>query len=143
MLSNTSKYAIRALIYLALFASDEKKSGIREISKNLDIPTPFLGKILQMLAKHDLLHSTKGPHGGFSLSKPAMDISIMQIIEIIDGSDAFDTCVIRTSKCNHEAPCSLHVKIGPLREEMKKIYNTETVADLASEFRQGKEKIRI
>lgn len=143
MLSNTSKYAIRALIYLALFASNEKKAGIKEISKNLDIPTPFLGKILQMLAKHNILNSTKGPHGGFSLGRPALDISIMEIIEIIDGCDAFDTCVIRTSKCNHEAPCSLHDKIGPLREGMKKIYKTETVADLASELRQGKEKIKI
>ena len=143
MLSNTSKYAIRALIYLALFASNEKKAGIKEISKNLDIPTPFLGKILQMLAKHNLLSSTKGPHGGFSLYKPAMDISIMEIIEIIDGSDSFDTCVIRTSKCDNDAPCSMHEKIGPLRMEMKKIYETETVADLASEFRQGKERIRI
>ena len=93
MLSNTSKYAIRAMIYLALFASSDKKAGIKEISEKLDIPTPFLGKILQLIAKRQLLHSTKGPHGGFCLSKPAMDISIMEVVEIIDGSDAFDTCV--------------------------------------------------
>ena len=63
MLSNTSKYAIRAVIYLALFSSDEKKIGIREISKELGLPTPFLGKILQMLAKQKILNSTKGPMG--------------------------------------------------------------------------------
>lgn len=143
MLSNTCKYAIRATIYLALFASQEKKSGIKEIAEKLELPTPFLGKILQVLVKHQLLNSTKGPHGGFSLNKPAMDISIMEIIEIIDGTDAFDTCVIRTSKCSYDAPCSLHDKIGPLRGEMKRIYETETIADLASEFRQGKERIRI
>ena len=45
MLSNTSKYAIRAVIYLALYAGEEKKIGIKEISKDLSIPTPFLGKI--------------------------------------------------------------------------------------------------
>ena len=143
MLSNTSKYAIRAVIYLALFASNEKKSGIKEISNKLDIPTPFLGKILQMLAKHQILNSSKGPHGGFSLKKPAMDISIMEIIEIIDGTDAFDTCVIRTSPCNTNEPCSMHDTIAPLRREMKSMYMTETIADLASEFRQGKERIRI
>ena len=131
------------MIYLALFSSAEKKVGIKEISAKLDIPTPFLGKILQVLAKHHLLSSTKGPHGGFSLYKPAMDISIMEVVEIIDDSDSFDTCVIRTTKCSYDAPCSMHDSIGPLRREMKRVFETETIADLASEFRQGKERIRI
>ena len=143
MLSNTSKYAIRAVIYLALFTSAEKKAGIREISAKLDIPTPFLGKILQLLARKNLLSSTKGPNGGFNLKKAALDISIMEIVEIIDGSDSFDTCVIRTSKCSHDAPCSMHDKIAPLRGEMKNLFMTESIADLASEFRQGKDRIRI
>jgi len=143
MLSNTSKYALRAVIYLALYASDEKKAGIREIAEKLNIPTPFLGKILQNLAKHQILDSTKGPHGGFCLKRPAMDISLMEIIEVIDGRDIFDTCVIRTSKCSYDAPCSLHDKMAPLRSEMKSLFLTESVADLVSEFRDGKERIRI
>lgn len=143
MLSNTSKYAIRAVIYLALFTSAQKKAGIREISSKLDIPTPFLGKILQLLARKNILSSTKGPNGGFNLKKAALDISIMEIVEIIDGSDSFDNCVIRTSKCSHDAPCSMHDKIAPLRGEMKNLFLTESIADLASEFRQGKDRIRI
>ncbi len=143
MLSNTSKYAIRAVIYLALYASDKKKIGIREISGGLGIPTPFLGKILQMLAKHQILDSVKGPHGGFSLKKPAIDISLMEIVEIIDGTDIFDTCVIRTTKCSEEALCSLHHRLAPLRKEIKAIFRTETIADLVAEFRSGREKIRI
>ena len=109
----------------------------------MDIPTPFLGKILQLLAKQNILSSTKGPHGGFCLNKPPIDISIMEIIEIIDGSDTFDVCVIRTTKCSHDEPCSLHDKISPLRSEMKSVYLTETLADLASEYRQDRERIRI
>lgn len=64
MLSNTCKYAIRSVIYLALNAQDGKKIGIKKISEDLEIPTPFLGKILQSLARQKLLSSTKGPHGG-------------------------------------------------------------------------------
>jgi Rrf2 family iron-sulfur cluster assembly transcriptional regulator len=143
MLSNTSKYALRAVIYLALYASQEKKAGIKKISAALDIPTPFLGKILQNLAKHQILLSTKGPHGGFCLKKQAMDISLMDIVEIIDGTDIFDQCVIRTTKCSYDAPCSLHDKIAPLRSEMKSLFLTESVADLVEEFRKGREKIRI
>jgi Rrf2 family iron-sulfur cluster assembly transcriptional regulator len=143
MLSNTSKYAIRAVIYLALYASPSKKLGIKKISEELGIPTPFLGKILQLLAKHQVLDSAKGPHGGFTLKKPAMDISLMEIIEIIDGSDSFDDCLIRTSRCSHEAPCSLHDKIAPFRKGIKSLLLTETIADLAAEFRQGNERIRL
>ncbi len=143
MLSNTSKYAIRAVIYLALYSSAEKKAGIKEISSKLDIPTPFLGKILQRLAKRKILSSTKGPHGGFSLEIPANDISIMEIIEIIDGTESFDVCVIRTTKCSHDEPCSLHDQISPLRSKMKSVFMTETVADLASEFKKGRDRIKI
>jgi len=143
MLSNTSKYAIRAVIYLAVYSSSEKKLGIKEISGALDMPTPFLGKILQVLAKQNILNSTKGPNGGFSLKKPAIDISIMEIIEVIDGTNSFDVCVIRTTNCSHQAPCSMHDKIAPLRKEMRSLLMTETIADLASEFRQGNERIRI
>ena len=53
MLSNTSKYAIRAVIYLALYSTKEKKVGIKEVASELDIPSPFLGKILQQLARHN------------------------------------------------------------------------------------------
>jgi Rrf2 family iron-sulfur cluster assembly transcriptional regulator len=143
MLSNTSKYAIRAVIYLALFASSDKKIGIREVSDQLGIPMPFLGKILQLLAKQQVLDSTKGPHGGFSLKRPAVDLSLMEIIGIIDGKDSFDDCVIRNTKCSHEAPCSLHDKIAPYRKGIKSIMLTQTIADLAVEFRNGKERIRI
>ena len=143
MLSNTSKYALRAVIYLALYASAEKKIGIREIAETLEIPTPFLGKILQNLAKHQILDSSKGPHGGFCLKKPAMDISLMEIIEVIDGAELFDICVIRTTKCSYDAPCSMHDKMAPLRSEMKSLFLTESIADLVTEFRNGKERIRI
>jgi len=143
MLSNTSKYALRAVIYLALYSSSVKKVGIKEISGELDIPTPFLGKILQMLVRHNILDSSKGPHGGFTLKKPAIDITLMEIIEIIDGVDSFDICVIKTSKCSPDAPCSMHDKIAPLRGKMKSLFLTETIADMAVEFRQGNKRIRI
>lgn len=143
MLSHTSKYAIRAIIYLELFSSKEEKKGIKQIASELDIPSPFLGKILQVLVKNKLLDSMKGPHGGFYLNRPAMDIPIMEIIEIIDGKDVFSECVIRTTSCDPNRPCSMHHKISTARGDIRRIFSTETIADLVSEFREGKENIRI
>lgn len=69
MLSNTCKYALRALIYLGKFSTDDKRIGIKKISEDLGLSSPFLGKILQNMVKQKLLVSTKGPNGGFSLAK--------------------------------------------------------------------------
>jgi len=143
MLSHTSKYAIRALIYLELYSNPGRKAGIKEISGALGIPYPFLGKILQMLVKHNFLNSAKGPNGGFYLKHSAMDIALMEVIELFDGKDSFETCVIRNSTCNHDKPCSMHHKMAPLWNEMRRVFATETIADLVSEFRENKEFIKI
>jgi len=122
MLSNTCKYAIRAVLYLAINESESNKIGIKKISESLNMPSPFLGKILQVLAKHKILNSTKGPHGGFSLSKKADDISLLEIVKIIDGLDFFTTCIIGVKVCEGDVSrqeiCPFHDKLDPLRDEL-------------------------
>lgn len=143
MLSNTCKYAIRSVVYLSVYASDTKKIGIKEISEALDIPSPFLGKIMQTLARKKILNSIKGPHGGFSLGRPAVDISIMDIVQIIDGTDIFDICLVRTTHCSDEEPCGIHDKITALRKEMKETFINQTIDDLSTEFKRDSGRIRI
>ena len=140
MLSNTSKYAIRAVIYLALNAGEEKKIGIKQISKDLSIPTPFLGKILQTLAKHKLLSSTKGPHGGFGLGKAAEDIYLVDIVDIIDGQDLFKKCLIRLDDCTEDKneQCSLHDKYLEIRKSLMNLFQHEKISELVDEIREGK-----
>ena len=126
MLSNTSKYAIRAVIYLALYAGEDKKIGIKKISKDLNIPTPFLGKILQTLAKHKLLSSTKGPHGGFGLGKPAQEIHLIDIVDLIDGQDIFKKCLVRLDECSEDEKeqCSMHNKYLEIRKNLYSLFLT-------------------
>ena len=142
MLSNTSKYAIRSVIYLALNAGEEKKIGIKQISKDLIIPTPFLGKILQTLAKHKLLSSTKGPHGGFGLGKPADEIHLIDIVDIIDGQDLFKKCLITLDDCSEEESkqCSLHDKYLEIRENLMNLFQNEKISELVDEINKGKKK---
>lgn len=143
MLSNTCKYAVRAVIYISVYASDKKKVGIKQIATELDIPSPFLGKILQTLSKHNILNSTKGPHGGFYLSRPAEEIALMDIVEIIDGTEIFTSCLIRTSECSDDEPCGLHDNITSLRKQMKNIFINQTINDLASEFKRNSGRVNI
>jgi Rrf2 family iron-sulfur cluster assembly transcriptional regulator len=136
MLSNTSKYAIRAMIYLALNAESDKKIGIRKISGELHIPSPFLAKILQLLAKHKLLSSTKGPNGGFALGKDARKITLYEIVTVIDGNDIFDKCLISLRTCHEEGmPCPVHDKYEPIRMEIKKLFQQQDIDDLAKNIK--------
>ncbi len=143
MLSNTSKYAIRAVIYLALNAGEEKKIGIKLISKDLGIPTPFLGKILQTLAKHKLLSSTKGPHGGFGLGRKAEDINLIDIVDIIDGQDIFNQCLIKIENCNEKEPCSMHYKYSEIRKNLLNLFRNQSIANLVEEIVNGKNKFNL
>jgi len=147
MLSNTCKYAIRAVIYLAVHADKTEKIGIKRIAEDLEIPMPFLGKILQNLAKNKILSSTKGPHGGFGIGKALNEVSLHDIVEIIDGTDAFEFCVIGLRTCNElneqAVHCSLHEAYLPIRENLRNIFRNTSIQSLAQGIKEGKQKINI
>lgn len=87
MLSATCKYGIRAVIFIASKSDTKANTGLKEIAEKLKIPQPYLAKILQVLARKKILHSAKGPHGGFYLLIPAEKLTLMDIIDAIDGRD--------------------------------------------------------
>jgi len=147
MLSNTCKYAIRAVIYLAVNEKKDDKIGIKVIAKELDLPTPFLGKILQNLTKNKLLASTKGPHGGFSLAKSANKISLLDIVKIVDGLDFFNTCLIGIKVCEDDPKkmelCPFHEKLDTLRDEMYEQFKLLTIGKFRDGFYEANEVLKF
>ena len=134
MLSSTCRYAIKAVIYIGANSIEGQKIGIKKISADLDIPGPFLGKILQTLARHKILSSIKGPNGGFGLGRNPKDIRLIDIVEIIDGLDSYKKCIIGVKDCTDlKNQCTLHSRYAPLREEINKIFENETIAELVAE----------
>jgi Rrf2 family transcriptional regulator, iron-sulfur cluster assembly transcription factor len=138
MLSNTCKYAIRALIYLGKHADGDPRIGIKKISNDLSIPTPFLGKILQNLVKQKILVSTKGPNGGFALAHSADRISLYDIVKIVDGEDFFKNCLIGLHPCSNHAengkPCPVHKSFGPVRKQLCDFYKETTIASITEDM---------
>ncbi len=144
MLSQTCKYAIRSIIYIAQNADNNKKVGLKKISEELNIPAPFLGKILQTLSKKKILLSTKGPNGGFLLYRDAKEISLLDIMEIIDGLDYFNTCLIGLKSCSDgDGYCPTHSKYHPIRQQIYDLFKTETIYNLLSEVKNSGGKIQI
>jgi len=83
-ISRSTGYALLAVGYIAQHW-DEKIILSQDISKEYDIPLEYLLKILQQLVRANVLRSKRGPHGGFSLAKSAKKITMLQIIEAVDG----------------------------------------------------------
>ncbi len=147
MLSNTCKYAIRSMIYLANNAQNGKKVGIKKITEDLNIPQPFLGKILQKLARENILCSVKGPHGGFSLGRDATEISLYDIIVQIDGENYFNSCIIRLESCScfteEISTCPIHKRFSSMRSELISFYQNTSLADIIDDFEISGEEIRF
>jgi Rrf2 family iron-sulfur cluster assembly transcriptional regulator len=134
MLSNSCRYGIRAVIYLASQPEANVKTGIKKISKDLDLPTPFLAKILQQLAKQKILSSSKGPHGGFSLLRDPQKITVLDIVNSIDGSDIFTNCVMHNGSCESvgadKKTCPLHEDYAKTRENLIKLFRSKTIFEM-------------
>lgn len=147
MLSNTCKYAVRSLIYLGKFSADGTKIGIKKISADLMIPTPFLGKILQNLVKQKILLSTKGPNGGFSLGKKPGEISLYDIVRIVDGDDYFKNCLIGHQPCAihaaNEKPCPIHTRFGPIRAQLLQFYQETTIEEVLGDMTGFEDLIKL
>jgi Rrf2 family protein len=129
------------MIYLANQPAGLGKTGIRQISKDLDLPTPFLAKILQQLAKQKILSSLKGPHGGFSLLKDPSTITLYDIIKIIDGDDIFTQCIIHDGSCTFvektNRPCPVHEDYSKVRSGLIKLFRTKKISDLVTEVKKS------
>jgi len=132
ILSPTCKQALRALIFLAM----EEGNGpiqIREISHAEAIPHPFLAKILHSLRNRGLVRSTKGPGGGYELSRPAEQILVKDVITAIDGVVELNSvCILGLDSCSDETPCALHDQWKRFRNLFESTISSLTLKDAAS-----------
>ncbi len=133
MLSTACKDAIRAMIYIAKNHRDDYIS-INEIAKELNLSFYFLSKILQKLVKGELLKSYRGPNGGVKLAKPAEEIRIIDIIEIIDGTKFFSECILGLEKCSDDNPCPIHYMWADKRDEIQKMFENTTLKDIVEDI---------
>lgn len=133
MLSKSSKYGIRAVLYLASSASEAKNIGTKEIAITLNIPAPFLAKTLQQLSKKKIISSIKGPNGGFFMTKNNLEKSIFDIIYCIDGQHKFEECFLGYPECSDIEPCVVHDVYSPLKKQLLRRLKTKTIFEMAKE----------
>ncbi len=128
--SRSAEYAIRAFVHLAS-VPDGKYAMVKQIAEQADIPSHFLAKILQQLARKGFLRSSKGPTGGFCLRMPANDISVIMIVDAVDGLADYERCPAGLAECNDQAPCGMHDSWKALRGRIMEYLERTTIEDLA------------
>ncbi|MDB4293282.1 Rrf2 family transcriptional regulator [Maribacter sp.] len=138
MFSNSAKYAMKAVLYLALHSDESKRIAVKNMSVNINVPKAYLSKILQALSRHDLVSSSKGPHGGFYLSEGNRREPIGKIVNIIDGKKRLETCLLSLEDCNAETPCPLHGLFVPARTKLIKSLEHKTIEDLSKDLKNKK-----
>jgi len=132
--SSPTEYAIRGLSEMAM-RGGEGRVMLDELVAGTNLPRDFMAKVFQRLVHAGLLRSAKGRGGGFSLARPAHQITMMQIVEAIDGPQVVDRCVVGLEKCTDLMPCPQHDLYKPIRQRLKDYMNTTTLADLGASLK--------
>lgn len=106
-LSRAAEYSIRGILYLSE-KGGTSPTDIEEISKGAEVPTPYLAKLFQPLAKKGFVRSIRGPEGGFILLKAPDEITLLEIIEVVEGPIFLNECLIHDGFCKRESKCPIH-----------------------------------
>lgn len=138
MFSKSTEYALRATIYIAQKSSGDSKISMEEIAKAIDSPQSFTAKIMQELTKgNKVVSSARGPNGGFFLTEKAKKLPVRSILEAMGEEEVLDKCVLGLKKCSETQPCPMHAQYKPIRKQLKELFVTKTIQQLAAEIKDG------
>ena len=143
-LSKKADYALIAMKHLAQNASRAeartREGGVgsasasaREIAELYDIPIELLAKVLQRLVRTGLLASTQGTRGGYTLSRPPKSISLVDVIQAIDGPFTVTACSTEKHDCEQYSKCSVRDPLWQIRERIVAALGTVTLSEMATD----------
>ncbi|HTO15545.1 MAG TPA: Rrf2 family transcriptional regulator [Edaphocola sp.] len=137
MLSQTSKTAIKAVIYLSGKSKLNERAGIKDVSRKINASEHTVGKILQNLVRHGFLNSTKGPNGGFFLEEEQQERVIYDIVVAIEGDSIFKQCGLGLTKCSADHPCPIHDDYKVVKDLLLKTFKEKRIKDLVEPVEDG------
>ena len=101
-------YSVRAMLDIARYYGKGRRKA-REIATVMDMPARYATQILADLVRHDLLTAVAGPDGGYTLAQPPGEITLLDVVDAVEGPTTLDTCVLRGGPCDWTEVCPVHV----------------------------------
>ncbi|MEW5739190.1 MAG: Rrf2 family transcriptional regulator [Myxococcota bacterium] len=133
-ISRKIEYGARAMVFLASLP-EGMTTSFREIARKMDIPQEFLAKILKILVKAKLVKSTRGARGGYSLARPASQISFLDVIEAVEGPVGVNLCTEKDhgdhNACSFSGACTMNAVWQLGQERMLEVYRNARLDRLA------------
>ncbi|MDX9908701.1 MAG: Rrf2 family transcriptional regulator [Mariniphaga sp.] len=138
MLSKTTQYSIRSLVYVYIQNMKGERPGFKEIAANIDSPREFTGKVLQTITRSGLISSMRGRGGGFFFVDPAKSLTLLEVMNVTEGQDFFNKCGFGLESCNAQNPCPMHEEYAEVRNAFFDLMNRLTIQSLAQKINQNK-----
>ncbi len=130
-LTKQTDYGIVLMTQLA--ASSDSLWSATDLSVATRLPTPMVSKILKLLVRSELLDSQRGAKGGYSLSRPASEISVAEIIAALEGPIAMTECVEEsTDECSYESFCGARANWQTINQAVREALEGITLSDMAA-----------
>jgi Rrf2 family protein len=128
LVTRETDYAVRTVLYLA--RNSDHIASASEIAHAMHIPRSFLAKILQRLVRSSILTSSRGPSGGFQLSLDPSEISLLAIMEAIQGPACINVCAVDSKRCKMSSTCTVHPIWIEIRSDVEKRMQKQSIANL-------------
>ncbi len=129
--TKAESYGLHGIIYLA-GQPYGKVTPLSEISEQQQVPEKFLAKIFQNLSKSGLIKSHRGVKGGFSLNKAADKLTVIEVLESIQGPYFIAKCLEDEETCKKSNNCSVRMLLKITQERILEVFEGHTIADLVA-----------
>ena len=131
-LTRKGEYAIRGIVYLASRPADQV-CLLSDIAATVDVPPTFLAKIFQQFSKIGLVKSYRGTGGGFILGRTADKITLLDVVEAVEGPIIPNRCVVNGTDCDRSTACNVHPVWMNVQSQVRGILDKVTLKELAEE----------
>lgn len=135
--SRSSQYAIQALV---LLAAEPAGSHVlcRTLAERLDLPLPYLSKLMQEFSRRGIVGSSRGRQGGYYMARSADKVSLMEVMTVIGGERATKECFLGFKECSDETACAMHCRWRPVKERLFKLLQEQSLGKLVEAVKQGR-----
>jgi len=135
-LSKTTDYGIVLMAQLAS-APDRTPLNARELAHAADLPVPMVSKVLKALAREGLLVSQRGAKGGYQLARMPEEVSVSEMVRVLEGPVALTDCAIGPAQCSHESLCAVREPWQVISRVVEQALADVTLADLVRRRTNG------